>query len=209
MKPSTSASEHRYLHHFLWEAVANYRDTGALMPSSPHLARQIAAHSLLSGAETVLEVGPGTGVFTEELLRSMSPGARLLVVEKNARFARLLRDRFPELEVIEGCATLLPLHLRERGVESVDRVVSGLPWAAMPPRLQARLLRAIRGALAPGGVFTTFAYYGPHWLPSGQAFRRRLQRFFSDVLRTSVEMRNLPPAFVYQATLQKIKITRN
>jgi phosphatidylethanolamine/phosphatidyl-N-methylethanolamine N-methyltransferase len=195
--PATS----QHFRHFLWEAMANYRDTGALAPSSRFLAQLIAKESLLEGAHTVLEVGPGTGVFTEELLRQMTPGGKLVVIEKNGRFAQVLRQRFPSLTVIEDCATLLPTHMRALQLEPADRIISGLPWAAMPPRLQVRLLRAIRDCLKPGGIFTTFAYFGPHWLPAGQLFRRRLQRVFSKVERTAVEVRNLPPAFVYRATL--------
>jgi phosphatidylethanolamine/phosphatidyl-N-methylethanolamine N-methyltransferase len=186
---------------FVWQAVVNYRDTGAFAPSSRYLARLISDHSSLDDGVRVVEVGPGTGVFTEELLRRLGGPERLVVVEKSARFAALLRDRFPRLLVCEGCATGLPQMLQRTPLGGVDRVVSGLPWASMPPDLQESLLEKIRQILGPGGIFTTFAYFGPHRLPAGRSFRQRLERIFPEVSRTRLEWRNLPPAFVYRASL--------
>lgn len=65
------------------------------------LAR-IADALALRGTETVLEVGPGRGSLTEELLPRCR---RLVVIEYDRRLAALLRDRYaaePRLTVVEG-----------------------------------------------------------------------------------------------------------
>lgn len=184
---------------FLRGVVSNYKDTGAIAPSSPFLARRIVDAAEVSRSNRVLEIGPGTGVFTREVLRAIQKDARFAAIEKNAGFARHLRGQFPTVDIVEGCATGLPAHLRDLNWPGTDCVVSGLPWAAMPSSLQDSLLSAIHDALEPGGVFATFAYFGPHLLPAGRQFRRRLHSFFPDVRKTPVEPRNLPPAFVYVA----------
>jgi phospholipid N-methyltransferase len=197
---SASSTEPKgHLWHFVRQAARNYRDTGAVAPSSRYLARLISKHSELEAGLRVVEVGPGTGIFTEELLRRVGSPGSLVLVEKSPEFARLLRARFPQVVICEGCATRLPEMLATTPLGGADRVVSGLPWAAMPGELQETLLQKIREVLAPGGIFTTFAYFGPHWLPAGRDFRRRLENVFPEVHRTRLEWRNVPPAFVYRA----------
>jgi len=190
-----------HLRDFLWQAARNYRETGALAPSSRFLARLIVDNSLIEPGQEILEIGAGTGVFTAELLRRLPGESRLLVLEKSPMFASLLRRRFPGVPVIEACASALSTELSKFSLESVDRVVSGLPWAAMPLDVQTLLLGGIRNSLGPGGIFTTFAYFGPHLLPAGRSFRQRLRATFHHVESTKIELRNLPPAFVYRATV--------
>lgn len=185
---------------FLREMHLNHRETGALLPSSRHLARLIVQTAGASGRSRILEVGAGTGVFTAEILRQASPGAELLVVEKNPVFAGMLRERFPGVSVFESCASRIGEALEARNLPGVDCVVSGLPWAAMSPEVQDALLSSITSVLAAGGVFVTFAYFGPHALPAGARFRKRLREFFPHVSRSRVEVRNVPPAFVYLAS---------
>jgi phospholipid N-methyltransferase len=180
-------------------AVANYKDTGAIAPSSPFLAKKIAEAAGVSEAERVLEIGPGTGIFTSEVLRRIRPNARFAAIEKNPSFVNHLRKEFPTVRIIEGCATRLGEHLRGIDLPCVDAVVSGLPWAAMPEFLQTQLLTQIYESLSPNGTFATFAYFGFHLLPAGRKFRQKLQATFPYVSRTAVEIRNLPPAFVYVA----------
>lgn len=197
---SKSPSRPAQLRDFFVQAVVKYRETGAIAPSSPYLARLIADQSGLERGGEVVEVGPGTGVFTEELIRRITPNSRLTLIEKNTCFANLLRKKFPTVRVLEACATELGKHLNDHSIPAADSIISGLPWAVMPPHLQEKLLKQIQKILATDGVFTTFAYFGPHLLPSGKQFRRRLETCFHNVTRTPIEMRNFPPAFVYRAT---------
>ena len=80
-------------------------------------------------APRVLEIGPGLGVMTEELLRR---GCRVTAVEKDPVLAARLADALgrPErLEVVAGDA----LAVLERGVvdaSSFDAMVSNLPYQA-------------------------------------------------------------------------------
>ncbi len=65
------------------------------------------------------------------------------------------------------------------------------------PALQRTILGGIRDVLGKGGIFATFAYFGPHWLPGGQSFRNLLRSVFPDTRTSPVVLQNLPPAFVY------------
>jgi len=87
------------------------------------LAKLVAAASLSPG-ERVLEVGPGTGVLTEELL---ARGCEVVACELDAGLAALLRDRLgddPRFVPVEGdCLD------RKRALNpEVDRALTGAPF---------------------------------------------------------------------------------
>jgi phosphatidylethanolamine/phosphatidyl-N-methylethanolamine N-methyltransferase len=168
--------------------------TGAIAPSSPRLAGTMTAGLGLERATSVVELGPGTGVFTDAVLALLRSEARLTAFEINPRLASSLRARFPQVDVVTGPAETLP-------VEKVDVVVSGLPWTAMTADRQQRILDAVTAALAPNGRFTTFAYAHTAWTPPARRFAASLRSRFAVVERTSVVWGNLPPAFVYRAAL--------
>jgi len=185
---------------FVREFIAQPQMVGALWPSSPRLARAICDAVSLDAARHVLEIGPGTGVFTREILTRLSRDARLLAVEKNEALAVEVGRTCSRAEVVAGCATELADCLRERNFPAPEVVVSGLPWAAFGEELQQRILDQVVAVGGDTSVFVTFAYFGPHWLPKGRAFRARLEATFRKVERLPVVLRNLPPAFVYRAS---------
>ncbi|NDD31562.1 MAG: methyltransferase domain-containing protein [Proteobacteria bacterium] len=179
--------------------LANPASIGAVAPSSPALADLITDAADLGGASLVVEFGPGTGVFTEVVLRKLAPGARYFAIEQNPDFAALTRARCPSATVHVDSAVNLPQYLAAEGRAQCDRIICGLPWAAFSDDLQEALLGAITEALPPGGKLVTFAYLQGLLLPAGQKFRRKLRGSFRRVTTTRTEWRNIPPAFVYVA----------
>ena len=53
---------------FLKRFLANPGIVGALMPSSSALCKEITSHINIESAEAIVELGPGTGVITDEIL---------------------------------------------------------------------------------------------------------------------------------------------
>lgn len=182
----------------LREFLRSPKHIGAIAPSSKALAREIVSHIGLEEAAVILEYGPGTGVFTERILRTMRPGARLAVIEQNDRLAERFRLQFPDVRLYHDSAENAEAILRDLGADKADCIVSGLPWAAFDADLQDRLLEATLTALGPGGVFVTFAYLQGLLLRSGKRFARKLDSHFARVSRSRVVWWNLPPAFVYR-----------
>jgi phospholipid N-methyltransferase len=152
----------------------------------------------LDEAQTVVELGPGTGAFTRLIAERARPEALVIALELNPRLAADLVPRFPRVEIINDSAERLLDHLRSRGREHADCVLSGIPFAAFGPDLQCRVVDAVLESLRPGGRFATFAYVNAAWLPPGRRFRRLLESRFPSVRTTSTVWRNIPPAFVYR-----------
>ena len=64
--------------------------TGAIAPSSKSLAKKVIRHASLANAKTVVELGPGTGVFTEQILRGLNCKQKFFAIELNRTFVTCL-----------------------------------------------------------------------------------------------------------------------
>lgn len=171
---------------------------GAFWPSSSVLARRMVDGCDLHARQLVVELGPGTGAFTGLILERLRRQSRFLAIEINPLNAHELKRRFPRLEVYRDSAERLPIHLAAHGRQKADCIISGLAWGNMLPATQNRIFNAVLESLAPGGLFTTFAYVHARWLPTSLRFRQRLVRHFARVEITPIVWRNLPPAFIYR-----------
>jgi phosphatidylethanolamine/phosphatidyl-N-methylethanolamine N-methyltransferase len=132
--------------------------TGAVMPSSKALARTMAQYVDPQASGPVIELGPGTGPVTEALVRRGVDPARLVLVEFNPDFCRLLRTRYPAATVVQGDAYRLRRLLETYVREPAAAVVSGLPLVTKPLRTRLRLIADAMGLLAPGAPFVQFTY---------------------------------------------------
>ena len=178
--------------------LSNPWQVGAFCASSRALAVEMTRHIGMENAGTVVELGPGTGAITCEIVPRLAKNGKFIAIELDGDMAENLQLRFPRANVCCGCASNLPEILRENGCPHADVILSGLPWAIFPEKLQDEILGAVIEALPDGGSFSTFAYIQGVMLPAGLRFRRRLETLFSSVESSHIIWRNLPPAFVYR-----------
>jgi len=183
--------------HFLARFAHQPGTIGAIAPSSARLARTVLDHCALGSAQTVVELGAGSGAITSLILRRLRPGAIFIALEIDPLQAKRLRKRFPDLIVCCESAENLGACLARHGCVSADCIVSGLPWGNMSPPVQDRIMGEVVAALRPGGRFCGFGYLHASWFPSSRKFRQRLLDQFSRVRVSPVIWRNLPPAFAF------------
>jgi len=195
IRGATNLQTRRFLKNFIRRPT----ETGAIAASSRELADVITDVAQLDGAEVVVELGPGAGVFTEAISRRIDPGATFLSVEINNEFVEATRARCPGVTVVHDCAVNTHTHLRDLGFDGCDRVICGLPWASFSETLQDEILDTVTRILRPGGRFVTFAYRQGLLLPAGRKFRKKLHNSFLRVTTTRTVWMNVPPAFVYCA----------
>ena len=137
---------------FLRQFVQSPRTVGAVLPSSPALARAMLAPIDFASARTIVEFGPGTGAFTREIARRLVPGCRYLGIELNPTFVRRLADEFPRLAFVHGSVADLDQILATERIGAIDAIVCGLPWATLPISLQESVFAAMDRALSPRRV---------------------------------------------------------
>lgn len=176
---------------------------GALSPSSRALALAMIEGFDLHNASTIVELGAGTGAFTGPILERIGRNTTFVTMELDRIHARRLKRRFPRLAVYNDSAERMHEYLVLHPNPRADYIVSGLPWANIPPEIQERIMEAILASLAPHGIFTTFAYVHARWLPKARQFRRALEQRFHQVETSRVIWKNVPPAFVYRCSRAK------
>jgi len=160
---------------------------GAVAPSSFALA-EIATAEIGPDCAPVLELGPGTGVFTRALIRRGVVEDSLVLAEFDAGFAQLLETRFSKARVLCTDAARLP-----PDVASVGAVISALPLSSMPLRQVYAILTAAFHRLPAKGAFYQVTYRRNCPVP-----RRLLDRLGLKATRIGGTMRNIPPASVYR-----------
>ena len=188
---------------FLREFIRNPARTGAFAPSSRHLAAAMILPIPRRGDPVIVELGPGTGSFTQHIEDRLAGRGRQIAVEVNPTLAARLAARHPRVDVVSADAAQLPEILADLGVQHVDVVVCGLPWAAFDPATQATILMAVNTVLTPDGAFTTFGYEMWRWTPAARRMRNLLGEAFDELVTSRTVTRNLPPAFVYYARRPK------
>jgi phospholipid N-methyltransferase len=148
---------------FFQQFRSAYRTTGSILPSSRGLARALTSQfRRRRAAARILEVGPGTGAVTTEILRQLRRGDRFDIVEINPDFVALLKRRFAEEPLFQSRAPqtrLIHSPVQELPDEGVyDYMVSGLPLNNFSVALVRDIFRAYRRLLRPGGVLSYFEY---------------------------------------------------
>jgi phosphatidylethanolamine/phosphatidyl-N-methylethanolamine N-methyltransferase len=163
--------------------------TGAVMPSGRALARTMASYVDPQSSGPVIELGPGTGPVTEALVAHGVDPARLILVEFNPDFCRLLRTRYPAATVVQGDAYRLRRLLESYVKAPAAAVVSGLPLVTKPLRTRLRLISDAMGLLAPAAPFIQFTY----------AMVPPIPKALSGIKAEASELiwMNLPPARVW------------
>ncbi len=144
--------------HFFRTWASNPLLLGAVTPSGPALAATMAAEVDPARPGPVIELGPGTGVMTEALLKRGIAPERLFLIEYEPGFCDLLRARFPGITVVQGDAYTLRATLGAHLTQAPIAVVSSLPLITRPEPQRAALLAEAFALMPPGSPFVQFSY---------------------------------------------------
>jgi len=169
----------------------NPRMLGSVIPSSRFLIHQLLRDVDWNHARVIVELGPGVGTISREVLRQMRPDATLLAFEINDDFVRHLNENFadPRLRVQHRSGAEVNDALRELGLGKADYVIAGIPFSIMSDEDRTAVLRNCHEALAEGGVMLVYQF--------SNKVRADLENLFGRV-RRMFEPRNVLPAHVFK-----------
>ncbi|MFA7274366.1 MAG: rRNA adenine N-6-methyltransferase family protein [Crocinitomicaceae bacterium] len=175
---------------FFKEFFKNKKLVGSIRPSSKALTDKMLSPIDFSKAKTIIELGPGTGVFTKEILLRMAPDAQLLVFELHDQFFHNLKANIQDsrCHLIHDTAEKIPYYLEKFNLHQADVIVSSLPLANFSKDLRGSIVSAAIESLSPKGVLTQFQY-------SLQS-KKYLKTAFKKV-QINYTFWNFPPAFIY------------
>ncbi len=167
------------------------------------------------GEKKILEVGPGTGAFTEAILSSLRGHDTFDVVEVNPVFCahiegRLLtpfRAHHSSMSIRLLCAPI-----EEAALEGgYDFVICGLPFNNFPLALTESIFARMLQLMRDGGELTYFEYPGMRTLkrpfvgPQGRDHIAKFKAFAkktasSHLVTRTLVVANIPPAHAVRLT---------
>jgi phospholipid N-methyltransferase len=181
-----------FFKHWLRDPAA----VGAVAPSSRYLAD--AMTDGVEAFDAIVEVGAGTGVVTESVVRR-HPSARLIIFELGERLASELGARFPQAHVVGGAFHENTAVLQDLPAKTI--IVSALPFRSLSPRVVEPTVAAFADLLyadkARRLVQFTYQPRVPFAAPAGLWWRR-----------VKTVWLNTPPANVWQLS-RKVESRRN
>lgn len=131
---------------------------GAVSPSSRAFARMMIQHGRPDPEGYTLELGPGTGVVTGELIAAGIPPERIVSVEYEDHFAELLRERYPGVNVIRGDAFDLDSTLGDFRDTTFSAVMSCVPVVTLPEKRRIPYIEDLLDRCREGGNVTQLSY---------------------------------------------------
>lgn len=173
---------------FVWRFCATGKQVASLWPTSRSLARAVVDAKSIQTGQVVIELGAGTGPVTAIILKRIAElqgQVTFIAFELDPHLCRILRQRFPGLDLVEGDASLFPAALSARGLTQVDHIINCLPNPSLPPEVQERVRRGVAEHLSPHGSMRQLTEVWKRYLPY-------YRQWFDDV-RFRWEPRNLPP----------------
>lgn len=187
--PSTLSGTISYIKNFLQD-----QDVAAVAPSSSFLVRRVCKWIDFDADQTIVEYGPGNGVFSEYILNHMTEDSTLVLIESNPDFVGTLEAMTsddPRVLVVEDRAERIDDILDMHNIDAVDYIVSGIPFSFLDEDTRQDLLARTHNALATNGKFLVYQNYNHLEEP--------LRNQFAEVTK-EYEPRNIPPTmFAYEA----------
>lgn len=165
--------------------------TGSVIPSSRFLTKKMLDSVDFKDAKCIIELGPGTGVITKQIVAQMQNDAQLVVIELNEDFIQNLNKKIndPRVHIIHDSAEQMKAHLNKYGCDSADYIISSLPLTTIPSEIRENILSTAHSTLKDDGEFIQFQY--------SLHQRKNLKSLFKKV-DISYTPLNFPPAFVYR-----------
>ena len=176
---------------FIKQFFKDKQMVGAVSPSTKFLGEKMLENVDFENAKLIVELGPGTGVFTDLIIQRMRPDAKLLIFELNDAFHTTLNTRINDtrVSIIHDSAEHIEKYLNEiqDGIQA-DVVISSLPLMVFPEALRLAVVDVAYKTLKKNGKYIQFQY-------SLQS-KKLLESKYKDV-SVRFTFKNFPPAFVY------------
>lgn len=176
---------------FFKVAVRNLKTAGTIAPSSRFLARKMLKTIDFSTCKVLVELGPGNGVITNQILKKIAPKAHLICFEVNDEFYKhLKKNQHPQLTVLKISAEHIQGELEKLGHSNVCHIISSLPLSILPTPISHAILENSLQILTKNGTFIQYQY--------SLTYYKYLKLVFKNAISLDFEMLNFPPAFVYR-----------
>jgi len=176
---------------FFKHALKTMRTSGMLIPSSRFLVKKMLQNIDFSKADIIVELGPGNGAFTHQILKQLHPKALLICFEIDPHFYNYLAEiNNPQLIVLNSSAENIIVELKKINITKVDYIISSLPLTFIPKQTSKIILENSFNVLIKKGIFVQYQY--------SLTYYKKLKEVFKNHIVLDFEILNVPPAFIFK-----------
>lgn len=186
---------------FFLQFLKDLKKTGAVAPSSKFLARDLVDQLQADVSDkncpplNILELGPGTGPLTEEIVRLLRPQDHLDLVEIQQNFYEIVVEKFNSANVEVHFSDILKFNPQRK----YDYIFSSLPYENMSPSVTKAIWQKKLDLCTHHAYICYFKYV---------KFRNFKSDFEEQMVNEygqdkKVVLRNIPPAKLYTLQIDK------
>ena len=174
---------------FIKESLKNLKEVGTLLPSSKFVVSKMIEPINFKNDILILELGPGTGVITKEILKKMTSKSKLFCFETNKSFQDELKQKFKdEITLINDSAANMKFHLNKYKITKVDYIISSVPLVTLQRETTNKILATSAEVLGQKKRFVQLQY--------SKLLDKRLEQYFNQI-DIKFTPKNYIPAFIY------------
>ncbi|TWT27105.1 class I SAM-dependent methyltransferase [Planomicrobium sp. CPCC 101110] len=168
----------------------------SITPTSQKGVREVCRKMDLSKKVVIVEYGPATGVFTNYLLKRITPDSIIIAIELNANFVDYLKKNVkdPRLKVHQDSAENIIGIVRSYGLEKVDYVISGIPFSLLDEDTREDIVKRTSHMIKKGGKFLLYQTF----FQKDEHLKMHLVDYF-EKSNDQYFFRNIPPLRLYEA----------
>ncbi len=171
---------------FIVQFFKKWKQVGAIFPSSIFLVEDMLSEVDFNRAKVIVELGAGSGSFTKEILKRMTPDAKLIIFEIDSVFIEKLKKiKDSRITLVHDSAVNISKYLDNT---QADYIISGIPLSNLDKEVKVDIISTSHHNLKEGGKFLQFQYFPESF--------HLLRQYFPEV-RVRFTFFNPPPAFFY------------
>jgi len=183
---------------FLKRYFSNRKEMWSITPSSKFLAKKIVVSNYIKHSKVIIEIWAWTGSFTNEIFKYNLEWKNIFIIEKDKHLYDLLVKKYPNYKAYIYNYNMLDLDklFNEKWIETIDLIISGIPWRSLPENIFHWFMRNIvLKYFSTNSIFMQFSYL--------KSTKKILNKYFSNI-----EMRdcwlNIPKATIFTCFNKKI-----
>ncbi|WP_459937312.1 class I SAM-dependent methyltransferase [Desulfonatronum parangueonense] len=172
------------------------RNVASITPTSPFGVKRVCRKIDFSKANVIVEYGPGSGVFTEYLLKKMHPTAHLVLIERNQDMFKCLQKSFRDqrIHMYNDSAENVGALVNGQLPNKPDYIISGIPFSYIDQQTRQDIIQQTHDTLAENGKFLAYQTF----YQKDEHLLLHLKQFFKQV-KSEFELLNIPPMRIYEA----------
>ncbi len=162
---------------------------------------------------TIIEYGPGTGVITKALLKKMPKNSKLIAIDTNAAFIKILKKQIkdPRLFLFHDSAENVTSCLKKAAVKSADVVISGIPFSMINPAIAKKVIEKTEQILNNDGRFIAYQCIVYQGLNKNGGNKKGINLYLPDYFKKidkEAEVFNIPPLWIYEARKESLVVSK-